>query len=418
MMFRRAVMSGGGPAQVYFGAGPNQFGECGMAGDGNQWSVSPPNGDSFLPEFVQPRVGGWDQPKYFKMFASMGNHSAFVKGDGTLWTAGYNAFGQLGQGDTTSRKAFTQVGSRTDWVKVGVGTEFSAALDSAGKIWTFGRNDIAAQCHVGDTSTLNVLSPYDTTLTTGISTVTGQAFNPTPMPFFVDMWVGHRFVMGLDPAGDLWTWGNNGSRQLGRGSPDNGGLGYTQDLYCRKIDAVGPWLGGRAGAYSAAAIHRATGEVWMWGLYSKGQRGPGVSAQTPAVVACNDAAQRWVDIACGEYSTFFIRSDGTMWACGQNGSGELGIGSTTDTDTLTQVIGDPGGTNVTSWRFVHCALNHTFGIALDGTLWAWGDNTSKKLGSASLGGASYSSPQLISSDTRWAAAYANQYSSIAVRNAA
>lgn len=407
MLFRRAVMGSPTLRQIYYGAGPNQFGEDGMAGDGNQYAFAP-NGDSFLPSFVQPRAGGWDAPAFYSMFASMGNHSALIKSDGTLWLAGANSFGQLGQGDTTSRKAFTQVGSRTDWRKVGVGTEFSAALDSAGKIWTFGRNDIAAQCHNG-TATGNVLSPYDTTLTVA-------PYNPSPMPVFKDMWVGHRFVMGLDEAGDLWTWGNNGSRQLGRGSPENGGLGFTQDRYCLKIDPAGPWAWGRPGAYSAAAMHAGTGEVWTWGLYSKGQRGPGVSSQEPAVVPCNDPTKRWVDVACGEYSTFFIRSDGTMWACGQNSSGELGIGSTTDTSTLTQVVGDPSGANITSWKFVHCALNHTFGIALDGTLWAWGDNTSKKLGSASLAGASYSSPQLISSDTMWAAAYANQYSSIAIKN--
>ena len=44
-------------------------------------------------------------------------HSLILKNDGTLWSAGYNNGGQLGLGNTTNRKTFTQIATNTDNIK-------------------------------------------------------------------------------------------------------------------------------------------------------------------------------------------------------------------------------------------------------------------------------------------------------------
>jgi hypothetical protein len=80
-------------------------------------------------------------------------------------------------------------------------------LDAQGNIWSAGRNDIAGVIGNGAT-TGNVLKFYNTSLT-------GAPFRESPI-VFKDMKAGHRFVMGMDTNNDIWTWGNNGSRQLGR----------------------------------------------------------------------------------------------------------------------------------------------------------------------------------------------------------
>jgi alpha-tubulin suppressor-like RCC1 family protein len=399
MLLRRAFFGGIEPDINWYVAGQNTYGETAAGGNGS---------DQYFPSLQLP-LAPWNTPQQWTQFALYARHMGVIRADGTLWLGGDNSFGQLGQGDTTSRRSLTQVGTATTWRKIGVGSEFSAALNRNGKIWTCGRNNIAAQLNDGTLTTPRTTF-YDTSLTA--APFRSQAIQ------FVDMWVGHRWVCGLDVAGDLWTWGNNGSMQLGRGSPEeNGGIptqGWTQDRYCKKVSPAGPWRYASVGAYNGAGFHE-DGNVWMWGLFGSGQRGPGVTSQLPAIVAPNAAGTFWVNVFCGEYSTFLLRNDGTLWACGQNTSGELGIGSSTNTDVLTQVVGNDGGMTVTEWRWVHCALNHTVAVAQNGTLWAWGSNQSKKLGRADLTAASYDTPKRIDAATKWRSAYAAELSSIAAR---
>jgi alpha-tubulin suppressor-like RCC1 family protein len=69
-----------------------------------------------------------------------------------------------------------------------------------------------------------------------------------------------------------------------------------------------------------------------------------------------------------------VRSDGTVWAWGSNGRGELGDGTMTDRSTRVQVSGLSDVAQV--------AVGFTFSLAVrrDGTVWAWGANDLGQLG--------------------------------------
>lgn len=43
-------------------------------------------------------------------------------------------------------------------------------------------------------------------------------------------------------------------------------------------------------------------------------------------------------IACGMCYTFIVKNDGSLWSCGQNSYGVLGLGDTTDRYTFTNVL--------------------------------------------------------------------------------
>lgn len=398
LMRRLAMQSRIVQKMSLFGAGQNAFGECGLGGTGNQWSSNQGNlGTAYLPYLLNPLAPVVD-PDNWASFHLAYHHACAIKSDGSLWTVGENMWGQGGQGGTVWTREFTRAGTASNFKKAGVGTEFTAALDTNGKIWCAGRNDISAQCHTGDL-VQSITTLYDTSLTPA-------PFNPAGgMPFFKDMEVGHRFVLAMDNNNDIWSWGNNGSRQIGRASPA-AVSNPTMDTYCLKIDPAGPWKSMSAGGYHAGAIHATTGDVWMWGLFGEGQRGPGVASQLPAVVQKDGSGFAWVEINCSDYGTFLRRADGTLWVFGRNTFGQLGIGSTASfMATPTQVPGN--------WKFVKCALNHTLGIKSDATLWGWGDNAYKKLGNAALTATSYNTPQLIDADTRWVSAYTGDLSSIA-----
>ena len=69
-----------------------------------------------------------------------------------------------------------------------------------------------------------------------------------------------------------------------------------------------------------------------------------------------------------------LNKDGTLWAWGGNGSGQLGVGAGRVYDIPTEI-----GT-ATDWVAVSCGGRQTCAIKQDGTLWAWGDNRHGQLG--------------------------------------
>ena len=378
--------------QSYFSAGNNGYGQLAI------------NNSSIFPNVFTPPVvpyTGVEQPDNWAKWAMRSSSIAAIKSDGTLWVAGESSYGQLGFGNTTHLNKMTKVnvetfvGSgiyKTDWVSVGVGTEHISALDAAGNIWSAGRNDIAAVIGNGS-ATGNVTTFYNTALTVA-------PYRESPI-VFKQIIAGHRFVYGLDLAGEIWSWGNNGSRQLGRATIAGSA---TQDIYHRKVDIAGPWLKAFGGGYHGGGLH-SDGELYTWGLYSNGQRGPGVVSQDPAIVA-RIGGVPWVDAYMGENSTFLRNVNGDLYAMGVNTNGELGIGNTTSPITTPTQI--PG-----SWRHMSIDWWHAAGIKTDGTLWTWGTNLSGQLGTGNS--TSRSSPGQIGTDTDWINTVTSLYSTTAIK---
>lgn len=85
-----------------------------------------------------------------------------------------------------------------------------------------------------------------------------------------------------------------------------------------------------------------------------------------------------------------LRSDGTLWAWGYNGAGQLGDGTTQGRLSPVQI-----GTN-TSWSAVAAGGQYTMALHNDGTLWAWGSKGIGQLGigpwTQVLGGAVWGPP--------------------------
>lgn len=69
--------------------------------------------------------------------------SLAIKYNGTLWSWGHNAYGQLGLGDITNRSSPVQVGTLTNWKDVTT-TAFrhTVSLKTDGTLWSWGRNNV------------------------------------------------------------------------------------------------------------------------------------------------------------------------------------------------------------------------------------------------------------------------------------
>ena len=103
--------------------------------------------------------------------------------------------------------------------------------------------------------------------------------------------------------------------------------------------------------------------------------------------------------------TMEVRSDGTLWGCGCNWSGELGIGSRTSSNDPVRVGRDD------DWASASAGDNHTLAIKKDGTLWAWGGNNAGQLGN---GGVNDCHGPVQLGKAKWALVSAGNQRSVAV----
>jgi len=101
--------------------------------------------------------------------AAAGNgDSAAIKTDGTLWTWGYNFYGQLGDGTTVDRLAPGRVGTGTRWAAVATTHWHTVGLTSDGALWTWGDNEFG---QLGDGTSANRSAPLRVGTGTGWTSV-------------------------------------------------------------------------------------------------------------------------------------------------------------------------------------------------------------------------------------------------------
>ncbi len=115
-------------------------------------------------------------------------------------------------------------------------------------------------------------------------------------------------------------------------------------------------------------------------------------------------AQSWTKVSCGGEFTVALRSDGTLWSCGFNGNGQLGVGSTDEHDSLVQIGTDKDWSDIAAGGF------HCIALKKDGSLWAWGINADGELGDSTTD--KKLSPIRIGTATDWAfieASFVNSY---------
>jgi alpha-tubulin suppressor-like RCC1 family protein len=105
-------------------------------------------------------------------------------------------------------------------------------------------------------------------------------------------------------------------------------------------------------------------------------------AKTPPSGISALSGKTVVRIAAGNSHSLVLCSDGTLAAWGLNSSGQLGSNTTTNSSVPMLVNADDGtsalfGKTVTS---IESAASHNLALCSDGTLAAWGSNTSGQLG--------------------------------------
>ena len=118
-----------------------------------------------------------------------------------------------------------------------------------------------------------------------------------------------------------------------------------------------------------------------------GQTGDGLSPSLYRSYPRQVGTDTWSKVFAGWKVSFGIKPDGTLWAWGLNDVGQLGIGNTTNQFIPVQVGSDTDWVDVVSGG----SGNDQFTIATksDGTVWAWGDNQGGQYGNGTVGNPVY-----------------------------
>src|ERR1035437_4961518 len=110
-----------------------------------------------------------------------------------------------------------------------------------------------------------------------------------------------------------------------------------------------------------------TNTVMAWGMNSYGQFGNGNVTSSNVPVPAASSLAGITAVAAGAYHALALKNDGTVWAWGGNGYGQLGYGTNTNIDIPVQVSSLTGVIAIAAGKY------HSLAVKNDGTVWTWGN---------------------------------------------
>ncbi|MBN2440436.1 MAG: Ig-like domain-containing protein [Spirochaetales bacterium] len=342
-------------------------------------------------------------------------NSLVLKNDGSAWSWGGNDEGQAGQGPEALSIIHTpgQVLALENITTVCAGENHLLAINSNGEIFTWGYYadnvlgytignsqsipvkvdniiNVVTGC-VGSQHTVVVVEEDDTThvytwgalsygrLGNGIRDGVGSTYVPQlvligpdePLIDIIAVASGRYFTIALDTSGNLWGWGSNDVRQLGRTDIAD----YIEYAVPLNIGVTEKSTKIIASRYHSSTLLE-NGQIVSWGANDYGQLGSNQSSDLPfyppEYVKKIDGTvlTNVIDIAssCRTNSALALCEDGTVWAWGYNNNAQLGIGNK---DTKIYAIQVP---NLSSITGIAIGTNHGLAVNSDGEVFGWGWN--------------------------------------------
>jgi alpha-tubulin suppressor-like RCC1 family protein len=286
-----------------------------------------------------------------------------LKSDHTVWAWGDNTWGALGIGNTTDQTTPQPVSiSLPSGVTITAVAGSPLALASDHTVWTWGFNG-EGQLGSGTPGGYRT-TPGQVTALSGVTAVAGGS--------------GHSLAL---VGSTVWAWGKNGHGQLGYGgTTDSSTPTAISALSGVDVTAVAAGATGSS-SFAVASDHT----VWAWGGNANGQLGNNTHTDQHAPVqvwvAANVPLTDVTAVAVGSNFALALKSDHTVWAWGSNASGQLGDGTNaTDRIMAVQVHGRNDSGYLTGVTAI--AAGGTFALAQksDGSVWAWGNNGDGQLG--------------------------------------
>jgi len=280
--------------------------------------------------------------------AASRTHSLAIRSDGTVWAAGQNDAGQLGQVGPVSSSTPLQAPGLTGAIAVAAGDWHAVVLRSGGTVWAWGDGS-----H-GQLGTPEFPDGPDWRRATpaqvpGLSGVVAVA-------------AGFWHTLAVKSDGTVWSWGSNNEGELGDGGLVNRRYSPGQVPGLTNVVAVS------ARRFTSFAI-RSDGTLWGWGSNDYGMLGIGNHSSNSKVPVQVPGLTNVVAVSAGEEHTLAVKSDGTVWTWGLQ-----------DRATLTMYLSPVQVPGLTGVIDVATSTHASYALKSNGTVWSWGDNTSGQIG--------------------------------------
>ncbi|XP_022540214.2 probable E3 ubiquitin-protein ligase HERC3 isoform X2 [Astyanax mexicanus] len=316
------------------------------------------------PVVAEPRSCRMFSGRGLKEVACRGQHSLFLLHDGSVYSCGSNSHGQLGHEKPGNKPELVVALDAQKIAGVACGDAHSLAVNEQGQVFAWG---------TGEKGQL------------GLGTVEEAVRVPRLIKKLCEhrisqVMCGNQHCIALAKDGQLFTWGQNSSGQLGLGKGEPSSLS-PQPL--KSLCGI-PLAQISAGGDHSFALSL-SGAVFGWGRNSAGQLG--LNDEQDRAVPCHIKflrSQKVVYISCGDEHTAALTKDGGLFTFGNGSRGQLGHDSTNN-ELLPRRVLELMGTEVSQ---IVCGKHHTLAfVPSTGLVYAFGCNAHGQLGLANRGNA-------------------------------
>jgi autotransporter-associated beta strand protein len=307
-------------------------------------------------------------------------HIVYMK-DNALYGYGYNEYGQLGNGNTTNMTteaaclfSTSAVFSPTFYpVQVANGYIHTVVLMSDNTIWSCGQN-IHGQLGIGTTTTtVNKL--------TKMINPSGNTTMFTSSQYPVQIACGEVTTIILMSDNTLWGTGYNGNGQLGLNDTTSRNTLTQIPIPVSIYTGMYP-VQVACGQYHTIVL-MSNRTIWGTGYNANGQLGINTTSYKSVLTQMKISSNNnimipySIKIACGNSYTVVLMSDNTIWSCGQNNYGQLGVGDLSIKLVLTQMTTT---FDVTDYPIqIVCGESHTVVLTSSNNVWGCGYNLNYQL---------------------------------------
>lgn len=272
-----------------------------------------------------------------------------VTSGGTVKCVGDNTAGKLGDGTTTNRTTPVTVVGLTDATQVvGGKLNHTCARRSNGTVACWGQG---TQGQLGNGASTTSTTPVNVS---GILTATQVA-------------VGEFHSCALLSNGTVACWGQNSNGELGNGSTTSSNVPVLVSGLTTAVEIAA------GGSHTCARL--ADGSVVCWGAGALGRLGHGSTASSNVPVPVSGITTA-TSLGVGYHHSCAGLSNGTVRCWGSNGGGQLGDGTTTPSSSPVTVAGLTGVAAVARGLgdFHTCVRMST------GKVRCWGENSTGQVG--------------------------------------
>jgi len=333
-----------------------------------------------------------------------------ITNSGKLYTWGKNQNGQCGTNSSSNNLSKpTQVGTESNWSDIKMNETGAIALKSDGTLWTWGNN---AYGGIGDGTFIDRSSPVQImpdkfwkkiqisqrTFMAWCSPYPRPTPTPTPVPESLYLWawgdnrqgaignnnttsVSQPIQIGYFNVSDTTTQSSNQGGFIttngvvyGWGANLSGPLGNNTATNVSSIQQI-PFDNAIKIGFGGTIAIKNDNTLWTCGYNAYGGLGLNDTINRSSPVQVSTGSNIPVSVGNSSQMTAYIDKNGKVWAAGKNNQGSLGLGDTINRSVFTQVP-------VRAAKSVSFGFNNIF-ILLDGNLgelWGSGSNNLGQLG--------------------------------------